>query len=306
MSNTVEKVLNIAEQEVGYLEKASNYQLDSKQSNAGSGNYTKYWRDLSPSLQGQPWCNAWINWIFTKAYGATTAKKLLCTDGSWSYYTPTSAQYFKNKNQWHSSPQKGDVIYFKNTSRIHHVGLVEKVDSLRVYTIEGNTSSGNNVVIANGGGVFKKSYLIGSSSIAGYGRPNYDTETKSGWHEEDGGWRFYLGNTGKPITSDWYQWTGKDGNKYWSYFLDTGLAVQDNWYKYKNEWYYFHDDCRMAATEWIAWKSKDYYLGADGKMVADAYVKSTTKNVWYYLNSDGVWDTSKDVATPPPLGKIKK
>jgi hypothetical protein len=177
MANTVDKVLAIAKAEVGYLEKKSNSDLDSKTANAGSNNYTKYWRDLDKSLQGNAWCNCFVNWCFTKAYGEKTAKSLLCTSSGWSYYTPTSASYFKNKNQWHtSSPKKGDVIYFKNSTRIHHVGIVYKVDSSYVYTYEGNTSSAN-AVVANGGGVFAKKYSLSNSNIAGYGRPKYDTST---------------------------------------------------------------------------------------------------------------------------------
>ena len=48
---SIDKVLSIARQEIGYLEKRSNSQLDSKTANAGSNNYTKYARDLYPSLQ---------------------------------------------------------------------------------------------------------------------------------------------------------------------------------------------------------------------------------------------------------------
>lgn len=46
MANTVGKVISIAKAEVGYLEKKSNSQLDSKTANAGSANYTKYGRDM--------------------------------------------------------------------------------------------------------------------------------------------------------------------------------------------------------------------------------------------------------------------
>ena len=38
----VSKVIKTALNEVGYAEKASNKDLDSKTANAGSGNYTKY------------------------------------------------------------------------------------------------------------------------------------------------------------------------------------------------------------------------------------------------------------------------
>ena len=46
MANTVDKVLKIAEAEVGYLEKKTNADLDSKTKNAGYNNYTKYGRDM--------------------------------------------------------------------------------------------------------------------------------------------------------------------------------------------------------------------------------------------------------------------
>lgn len=181
MANTVDLVLSVAANEVGYLEKATNAYLDDKTANAGTKNYTKYWRDLKPSFQGQAWCNCFVNWCFTQAFGGTAAKKLLCTKGDWSYYTPTSAKYFYDNNQWFTSPVAGDIIYFRNDSSekagrwkgIHHVGIVRKVESGIVYTIEGNTSSGA-AVIPNGGGVFYKNYKIGIPEIAGYGRPKYD------------------------------------------------------------------------------------------------------------------------------------
>lgn len=175
-----EKVITIARAEVGYLEKKSAANLDSKTENAGNGNYTKYWRDMLSTMQGQPWCQCFVNWCFKKTFGEAKAKELLCCSGkSWTYYTPTAAGYFKTAKRWYTSnPQAGDVIYFKNSARIHHVGLVIKVSGGTVYTIEGNTSGGS-AVIANGGGVRQKSYQIGNSSIAGYGRPNYSTESQT-------------------------------------------------------------------------------------------------------------------------------
>lgn len=169
------KVIEIALAEVGYLEKKSNSQLDSKTANAGSANYTKYGRDmhkLYPSVMDFPaaWCDAFVDWCFYKAYGVANAKGLL--GGNFNDYTVASAQLYKNKNAWHSTPKVGDQIFFKNSQRIYHTGLVYKVDAKRVYTIEGNTS-GASGVIANGGGVCKKSYLLTYSKIAGYGRPKY-------------------------------------------------------------------------------------------------------------------------------------
>ena len=174
--NDVSKVIKIAEEQVGYLEKKSNKDLDSKTANAGSGNYTKYGRDLvkwigSPYANGVAWCDMFVDWCFIEAYGLETAKKMI---GGWSAYTPTSASYFKNMGRWSTKPQKGDQIFFKNGSgTICHTGIVYAVDNNYVYTIEGNTS-GASGVIANGGGVCKKKYSRSYTRIAGYGRPNYD------------------------------------------------------------------------------------------------------------------------------------
>lgn len=183
MANTVDKVLAIAEAEVGYLEKKSNTNLYDKTANAGSANYTKYGKemhDIYPSVMDFPaaWCDAFIDWCFYKAYGVSNAKALI--GGNFNDYTPSSAQLYKNKNAWYTSnPKVGDQIFFKNSTRICHTGIVYKVDSTYVYTIEGNTSGASGVV-ANGGGVCKKKYKLNYSSIAGYGRPKYDeTQTTS-------------------------------------------------------------------------------------------------------------------------------
>lgn len=182
MANTADKVLSIAEAEIGYLEKKSNALLDDKTANAGYSNYTKYGRDmhnLYPSVMDFPaaWCDCFVDWCFYKAYGTATAKSLLC--GNFDDYTVASAQMYKNKKAWYTSdPKPGDQIFFTNAAGgICHTGLVYKVSNGTVYTIEGNTSTSGGVV-ANGGCVAKKTYAVTYSRIAGYGRPKYDIETK--------------------------------------------------------------------------------------------------------------------------------
>ena len=176
MSEAINKVLSIANAEVGYLEKKTNAYLDDKTKNAGNNNFTKYSRDMlkwigSPFSQGSAWCQTFVQWCFVKAFGVDNAKQML---GGWTAYTPTGVQYFKNIGRWYTSkPKVGDQIYFKNSTRVCHTGLVYKVDTTYVYTIEGNTS-GASGVIANGGGVCKKKYTLNYTKIAGYGRPKYE------------------------------------------------------------------------------------------------------------------------------------
>lgn len=177
-----QKVIDIALAEVGYLEKETNNQLDSKTGNAGDENWTKYARDLDAisgfyngKKNGYDWCDIFVDWCFVKAYGVDDAKKLLIQpDKSLGAGCTYSAKYFKNKGQFHTeNPQPGDQIFFGTASRCTHTGLVYKVDDAKVYTVEGNTS-GASGVIANGGGVKAKSYSLTYSKIHGYGRPNYN------------------------------------------------------------------------------------------------------------------------------------
>lgn len=164
--NAIGKLIQIAKDEIGYLEKASNSQLDSKTANAGENNYTKYWRDIKPDYQGQPWCAAFVSWCFMKAFGQEKAKKLL---KHWPYvYCPTLGNLFTRN----ANPKIGDIVIFYRNGTFAHTGIVTAVIGDRFYTIEGNTS-GASGIIANGGGVCAKSYLNSQMPGTKFCTPDY-------------------------------------------------------------------------------------------------------------------------------------
>lgn len=168
MDKAIEKVILIAKNEEGYLEKKSNSQLDSKTANAGSANYTKYWRDVLPEWNGSYWCAVFIAWCFMKAFGLEKAKKLL---KHWPYvYCPDMQKYFK----LNANPKVGDIVIFWNAKKQEfvHTGLVTAVIGDRFYTIEGNTSGASDVV-PNGGGVCTKSYLNSQMPGTKFCTPDY-------------------------------------------------------------------------------------------------------------------------------------
>lgn len=167
----IEKVIEIAANEVGYLEKKSNASLYDKTANAGSGNYTKYWQDISPVYQGQAWCAAFITWCLTKAFGKDIASKML---GHYPYISCiTGKSKAQQQGRWVSAPTVGAIIIFGNSAGTpSHTGMVYSFDGSTVYTIEGNTSGGS-TVIANGGAVCKKSYSRSYSRILGYWNIDY-------------------------------------------------------------------------------------------------------------------------------------
>lgn len=172
VDKNIEKLILIAKNEIGYLEKKSNIQLDDKTANAGSNNYTKYWRDIKPSYQGQPWCAAFVSWCFMKAFGLDKAKKLL---KHWPYvYCPTMSELFT----LNSYPKIGDIVIFYHNGTFTHTGLVTAVIGDKFYTIEGNTS-GASGIIANGGGVCQKSYYNSKLPGTKFCTPDYSLVASS-------------------------------------------------------------------------------------------------------------------------------
>lgn len=166
----INALIAVAKNEIGYLEKATNDQLDSKTANAGYNNYTKYWRDIYPAYQGQPWCACQISWDMMTAFGLETAKKLL---RHWPYvYCPTMANLFT----LYANPQVGDIVIFKHNGVFTHTGLVIKVQGDQFWTIEGNTSGASGIV-ANGGGVCQKSYYNSQLPGTKFCRPDYSIVT---------------------------------------------------------------------------------------------------------------------------------
>ena len=241
---TKEQIINalitVAKNEIGYLEKATNAQLDSKTANAGYNNYTKYWRDIYPAYQGQAWCACFISWIMMTTFGLKTAKKLL---KHWPYvYCPSMRDYFT----LYANPQVGDIVIFKHNGVFTHTGLVIKVQGDKFWTIEGNTSGASGIV-ANGGGVCQKSYYNSQLPGTKFCRPDYSivTSIKSGSST----------NTSTTVTKNWIEY-GDKGND-----VKT-LQTKLNKVGYKLE---VDGICGNATVAAIKDFQKKYNLAVDGQ-----------------------------------------
>ncbi len=220
----IKKLISTASSEIGYKEKASNKNLDDKTANAGKGNFTKYARDLvnligSPYSQGAAWCDMFVDWCFIQTFGKDNAKKML---GGWSAYTPTSANFYKNAGRFFKSPSIGDQIFFKNSERINHTGIVVNVSNSTVYTIEGNSSNQ----------VMKRSYYINDIKIAGYGRPNWSVVTTK---EEPKNEPWPKAMIEGVDISDVLDPNVFDVRKYRATYADLDSVFGDNW-----QMYYYH------------------------------------------------------------------
>lgn len=174
LNRTASALIAIATKEIGYKEKKSNANLDDKAANAGSGNYTKYARDLAAkgyyngSKQGYAWCDVWADWCFLQLCNGNSAlaQAMQCQTGPLGAGCQYSAGYYKQQNRWSSSPIVGAQVFFYVDGAINHTGLVSAVKGSTITTIEGNSSDQ----------VVTRTYNISDPSIAGYGLPKYDEE----------------------------------------------------------------------------------------------------------------------------------
>lgn len=108
------------------------------------------------------WCACFVSWCAEQCGyidAGVIPKFSLCSDG---------VAWFDQRGQFMDGsyvPASGDIIFFDwgVNGDVGHVGIVEYVQNGRVYTIEGNS----------GDMCRRRSYVIGSDTIYGYGLPAY-------------------------------------------------------------------------------------------------------------------------------------
>ena len=175
MDFKVSDLIAIARAEIGYKEKASNSQLDSKTANPGSNNFTKYGRDLyaagyyNGNKNGVAWCDQFYDWCVFQLAGKNkkVAEAIQYQTGDCGAGCKYSAQYYRNAGKFFASnPKPGDQIFFGKVGAETHTGMVVEVNGSIIKTVEGNA----------GNMVKELTYSINSPNIAGYGRPNLSVD----------------------------------------------------------------------------------------------------------------------------------
>ncbi len=121
-----------------------------------------YWRWYGFNSRME-WCAVFVSWVANQLgyiESNIIPKFSFCKDG---------VSWFKVRGEWKDKdyiPNSGDIIFFdwEMDGVVNHVGIVEKVENNKVYTIEGNSTDD---------GVRQKNYNIADSVIFGYGIPTY-------------------------------------------------------------------------------------------------------------------------------------
>ena len=127
----------------------------------------KFWSWMGYSSHVD-WCASFVSWCLAQDGKITqsTARNNNFRESTniWKYY---KKQWRTFKRESGETPQVGDIIIFdwdydtETKTDLNHIGLVEKVENGKVYTIEGNS----NDVMA------RKSYKLTNKKIFGYARP---------------------------------------------------------------------------------------------------------------------------------------
>ena len=133
--------------------------VDIARNEIGNKGGEKYWRWYGFN-QRVNWCAIFLSWCANESgtINNTIPRFSLCTDG---------VKWYKDHSKWKNKsyiPQTGDIIFFdwNGDDHVQHVGIVEKVENDKVYTIEGNSKDE----------VRNKNYSLTNKSIYGYGSVN--------------------------------------------------------------------------------------------------------------------------------------
>ena len=181
MDNYFGTVIDVANTYVGYIEKSSSENLDSKTANKGTNNYTKFSRDINAiglmGCQAQPWCCTYQFAIEVEAYGLNQALKNwnMTKDTYVGYNCFSTYNAFLKAGKTSKTPKLGCLVIFT----FSHVGRVVKIDGNTITVNEGNTSA--KTYDRNGGQVAVKTYNINDPKIKGFCIIDYDKEIYEPW-----------------------------------------------------------------------------------------------------------------------------
>lgn len=164
---SLSKVIEIARGELGVTE------------NPPGSNRVKYWDDYDPAYQGQPWCVAFLWWVFSRA-----GERMAFFGGGKTASCGMLLRWYREQGLTVpvSEVQPGDIVIlnFHNGTDTEHCGLVtgtSKVSAtggvVQIATIEGNTSPSDGSQ-SNGGMVCEKTRY--PSQIVAVCRPQYKAE----------------------------------------------------------------------------------------------------------------------------------
>lgn len=169
----VDKIINTAKSQIGTCEPT------------GDDKYIKVYNEETESKFNMNvfWCAIFVSWVMIvcgiakevvlRFASCTAGMKWFIKQGRWKNAKAYGGTY---------TPVPGILIFFSKGHKLtdpSHVGIVTKVTSTYVYTVEGNTSDA----------VHERKYLLNDPYIIGYGVPSYADNVKADIKDNDTGYQ---------------------------------------------------------------------------------------------------------------------
>lgn len=169
----VDKIISTAKSQIGTCEPD------------GDDKYIKVYNEETESKFNMNvfWCAIFVSWVMIvcgiakevvlRFASCTAGMKWFIKQGRWKNAKAYGGTY---------TPVPGILIFFSKGHKLKdpsHVGIVTKVTSTYVYTVEGNTSDA----------VHERKYLLNDPYIIGYGVPSYADNVKADIKDNDTGYQ---------------------------------------------------------------------------------------------------------------------
>lgn len=178
---SMKKVVEIARGELGVTE------------DPRGSNQVKYWDSYDPKMQGQPWCVAFLWWVFQQA-----GERMSFFGGGRTASCSMLLRWYREQGLTVpvSEVQPGDIVIlnFHGTTDTEHCGLATGISDIKnlskgmpysVWTIEGNASPSDGSQ-SNGGMVCEK--IRYPAQIVAVCRPQYKAEKSQPVDDVTGHW----------------------------------------------------------------------------------------------------------------------
>lgn len=161
--NAIEKLIDYAKSQIGTTEY-----------DGGKNPYSKYIDETFPPKQwyngrknGFDWCTCFVDACFLRVFGYDNARKMVNQISKENGLLRAGVKYmyyaYKQMDAIIDKPVPGCVIFFGKLPSLRHVGIVTKVTTTYVYTVEGNANNA----------VREGKYKLSNPDIFGYALPDY-------------------------------------------------------------------------------------------------------------------------------------
>lgn len=220
--------------------------------NQGPSTFRKWF--YGSDKKGIPWCAIFVSYVanVTGILGTLVKKNAGAGEIARSGDKAGCGKWYEGHN---TKPQVGDIILFTLNGKgrypghdkyfSDHIGIVYKVDTNYVYTVEGNTNSNDN----DKSKVGEHKYKLYSGLINGYFRPNWiisgDTGSNSGSNpgsnpDSDATYRVRAGGKWYPAVKNMNDYAGVIGIP----ITDVAVKFSKGTYKYR---------VHVKGGKWLPW-----------------------------------------------------